>query len=257
MLAVASSGAMNATTSTGEELQLQDLESLAQRLRALEKLLTPPPAPKPLAVTNETESLAEDGTEDASNPSKHYPPAQVLHTSGKHGHSHQLHNRQTNVPVGSLSRRVQKVDTSFWGAVKERKIEEFLQKYETSKLMSSLHGSHSDRELLTLQAKSELVLAAPDDLQKLAEESKEIQALQQCAEIGGLKNVEPQYPLLSKLETIHIEQHQQSNAASDRINKLTDDYNALINTLSEVFLSWDSLLTAAELKVSEAERTRG
>jgi hypothetical protein len=59
---------------------------------------------------------------------------------------------------------------------------------ETSKLMSGLHGSHSDRELLTLQAKSELVLAAQDDLQKLAEESKEIQALQQCAEIGGLKS---------------------------------------------------------------------
>lgn len=57
---------------------------------------------------------------------------------------------------------------------------------EASNLINSPHTSHSDRELLTLLAKSDLVLAAKDEIQKLAEESKEIQGLQRCAEIGGL-----------------------------------------------------------------------
>ncbi|KAI7820071.1 hypothetical protein BC939DRAFT_385084, partial [Gamsiella multidivaricata] len=160
-----------------------------------------------------------------------------------------------------LSRRVQKIETELWSTMKERKvIDEFLQKCgyssEYSRLMSSPYGSHPDRELLSLQAKIELTLAAQEDLQGLAEESKEIQTLERCAEIGGLRNVESHYPALSKLETIHIEQCQEANKVSDKMNKLTDDYNSLINTLSEVFLSWDALLTAAELKVSEVERSR-
>jgi len=54
--------------------------------------------------------------------------------------------------------------------------------------MNSSYSSHSDRELLTLQAKAELILAAQEELQQLAEESKDIQSLQRCAEIGGLKS---------------------------------------------------------------------
>ncbi|KAF9184361.1 hypothetical protein BGZ51_003382 [Haplosporangium sp. Z 767] len=184
-----------ATNTTSEnDQQLQDLESLALRLRALETLLAPPSKPKPVGTSNGSESPTEDTTEETMS--------------------------------------------------------------EASKLIANPHNSHPDRELLTLQSKLELILAAQEELQKLAEESKDIQNLQRCAEIGGLKNVESQYPILARLETIHIEQCQESNTISDKMNKLTDDYNGLINTLSEVFLSWDALLSAAELKVSEVERTK-
>lgn len=122
--------------------------------------------------------------------------------------------------------------------------------------MNSPYSSHSDRELLTLQAKTELILAAQEELQQLAEESKDIQSLQRCAEIGGLKSklynecgpmvsllirtwpiyfnmllfidVESLYPVLSKLETVHIEHSQEANKVSDKMNKLTDDYNTLV-----------------------------
>jgi len=59
---------------------------------------------------------------------------------------------------------------------------------EASNLITPPNGSHSDKELLTLLAKTELILAAQDELQKLSEESKDIQNLQRCAEIGGLKS---------------------------------------------------------------------
>ncbi|KAF9147312.1 hypothetical protein BG015_011087, partial [Linnemannia schmuckeri] len=271
--------------SSGDEQQLQDLESLAQRIRALETILAPPTpvaaATLPAAarasrsgssvgatsslplLSNGNESPTEDttpgtGAEDivstssSSSPSRRVggDPHQVQHHPSRNHHHH--HNHEQNTAAGSLSRRIQKIETRLWAAAKERKpTEEFLQKYEASNLITLPNGSHSDRELLTLLAKTELILAAQDELLKLSEESKDIQSLQRCAEIGGLKNVESQYPVLSKLETIHIEQCQESNKVSDRVNKLTDDYNGLINTLSEVFLSWDALLTAAELKVSE------
>jgi len=202
---------------------------------------------------------AEDivSTSSSSSPSRRVggDPHQVQHHPSRNHHHH--HSHEQNAAAGSLSRRIQKIETRLWAAAKERKpTEEFLQKYEASNLITPPNGSHSDRELLTLLAKTELILAAQDELLKLSEESKDIQSLQRCAEIGGLKNVESQYPVLSKFETIHIEQCQESNKVSDRVNKLTDDYNGLINTLSEVFLSWDALLTAAELKVSEVEKAR-
>ncbi|KAF9902570.1 hypothetical protein EC991_004781 [Linnemannia zychae] len=279
--------------SSGDEQQLQDLESLAQRIRALETLLASPTTTTTTAtpagasstrasgsgvgagtsssplLSNEHESASEDtgaggATEDIVSTSSPSPrrggpdPYQVQHhpSRSNHHHGHHHHN-QDETPAGSLSRRVQKIETRLWAAAKERKpTEEFLQKYESSNLITLPNGSHSDKELLTLLAKTELILAAQEELLKLSEESKDIQSLQRCAEIGGLKNVESQYPVLSKLETIHIEQCQESNKVSDRVNTLTDDYNSLINTLSEVFLSWDALLTAAELKVSEVEKSR-
>ncbi|KAF9544102.1 hypothetical protein EC957_012397 [Mortierella hygrophila] len=279
--------------SSGDEQQLQDLESLSQRIRALETLLAPstpaattstsPAAARASGsgssgvgatstlslLSHENESPMEDATqgggEDIVSTSASSSPRGgrvggdphlvQQHPSRNH---HHYHSHEMNATAaGSLSRRIQKIETTLWAAAKERKpTEEFLQKYEASNLITPANGSHSDRELLTLLAKTELILAAQDELLKLSEESKDIQSLQRCAEIGGLKNVESQYPVLSKLETIHIEQCQESNIVSDRVNKLTDDYNGLINTLSEVFLSWDALLTAAELKVSEVEKSR-
>ncbi|KAG0056928.1 hypothetical protein BGZ83_002868 [Gryganskiella cystojenkinii] len=250
MLAASATAPPNwgASTFNHSDAQVQDLESLAQRLRALEKLLAPPmpSSQQPGEVAGE-QSPTEDTTEDI---------VSTMSPSRRHHHPHSASSQHT---PGSLSRRIKNMESRLWAAAKERKpTEEFLLKYEASNLINSPHGSHSDRELLTLQAKSELILAANDELQKLAEESKEIQSLQRCAEIGGLLNVESQYPVLSKLETVHIEQCQDSNKVSDRMNKLTDDYNGLasINTLSEVFLSWDALLTAAEGKVSEIEKSR-
>ncbi|KAF9437388.1 Dynactin subunit 3 [Entomortierella beljakovae] len=237
-----------------ENQQLQDLESLSQKIRALEKLLVLPSASNPIDASNTTESPTEDTSDDIVSTLSPAPKHHQNHSQhSKHGH----HGHPNHTP-GSLSRRIQNLETTFNTTTRERKqIDEFLQKYESSKLADSQYGSYSDKELLTLQAKIELILAAQEDLHMLSEDSKEIQNLQKCAEIGGLKNVELHYPVLSKLETIHIEQFQETNKVSDKANKLTDDYNTLINTLSEVFISWDTLLTAAEQKVSDVERLRG
>lgn len=46
-------------------------------------------------------------------------------------------------------------------------------------------------------------------------------------------DVESQYPVLSKLETVHIEHSQEANKVSDKMNKLTDDYNSLVKMTRE------------------------
>jgi len=39
--------------------------------------------------------------------------------------------------------------------------------------------------------------------------------------------------VLSKLETVHIEHSQEANKVSDKMNKLTDDYNSLVKMMEE------------------------
>jgi hypothetical protein len=149
--------------SSGDEQQLQDLESLAQRIRALEALLapaTPPPASATTSraaarasgsgsgigagtssssLSNGNESPTEDntgaaaGAEDlvSTSSSSHSPrrvggdPYQIQPHPSRNHH----HNQDQSIAAGSLSRRIQKIETKLWAAAKERKpTEEFLQK---------------------------------------------------------------------------------------------------------------------------------
>lgn len=150
--------------SSNDEQQLQDLESLAQRIRALETLLTPstpattastsPAAARASGsgfsgvgatstsslLSNESEGPTEDttaGGEDIVSTSASSSPRGgrvggdphlvQQHPSRNH---HQFHSHELNAAAaGSLSRRIQKIETRLWAAAKERKpTEEFLQK---------------------------------------------------------------------------------------------------------------------------------
>lgn len=161
MLGARSSTSALNDASSGDEHQLQDLESLAQRIRALETLLAPPAVAttsgasaarasgsnsgigagaSSSSLSNGNESPIEDsagtgaGAEDSvntSSSSSNSPrrvggdPYQVQHHPSRNHH----HNQEQNVAAGSLSRRIQKIETRLWAAAKERKpTEEFLQK---------------------------------------------------------------------------------------------------------------------------------
>ena len=136
MLASASTASTTwgvSSPSWGDE-QVQDLESLAQRLRVLEMVLAPSPPPpststtQPLeASTTGDQSPNEDVAEDIVSTMS---PSRRVSGDGRHG-SHQSQNslyRQHHTP-GSLSRRIKNMESSLWAAAKERKpTEEFLLK---------------------------------------------------------------------------------------------------------------------------------
>lgn len=118
--------------------QLLDLDSLSQRLRALEVLLAPPPQQLASGGATGNESPSEDNSEDIVSTSTLSPqsPSNGRREHHYHSHHHSHHHKSLvsskdpqHTP-GSLSRRVQKIETSFWAAAKERKpsFEEFLQK---------------------------------------------------------------------------------------------------------------------------------
>ncbi|KAI9231093.1 MAG: hypothetical protein BYD32DRAFT_467487 [Podila humilis] len=117
--------------------QLLDLDSLSQRLRALEVLLAPPPPQQASGGATGNESPTEDNSEDIVSTSTLSPQSPSNGRRDHHHHPHHSHHHKSLVSSkdpqhtpGSLSRRVQKIETSFWAAAKERKpsFEEFLQK---------------------------------------------------------------------------------------------------------------------------------
>ncbi|KAF9978516.1 hypothetical protein BGZ73_001935, partial [Actinomortierella ambigua] len=230
---------------TSDNSDMADLEAIATRIRALERVLaanasTARPHVSETTTTTTTttttsqaipESAEGTGAEDSNNSNTipTSPTAQPAAPVTAAGLRTSVLAKNSSVPApGSLSRRIQKMETLLQNATRERKtIEQFLQKYEESKLAPTLGSSHSDRELLSIQAKIELVLAAQGDLQALAEHAKAIESLQSCAELGGLKNLEPEYPALAKLSTVHVEQSKDQEQVADRVNNVMDEYNSL------------------------------
>ncbi|KAF9164184.1 hypothetical protein DFQ26_001727 [Actinomortierella ambigua] len=268
---------------TSANSDIADLEALAIRIRALERVLVANASPTGRPSVSEANYLTtattassssatltlanpentEGGPDDSNNnnnngnDSNNNPtsPTAALATVAVGLRASALAKNGSALTPGSLSRRIQKMETLLQNATRERKtIEQFLLKYEGSKLAPTPGSSHPDRELLTLQAKTELIMAAQGELEVLAEHAKTIQSLQSCAELGGLKNLEPEYPALAKLSTVHVEQSENQEEVAYKVNRVMEDYNALIQTVSEIFLLWDSLLTAAEGKVTEVER---
>lgn len=124
MLAAAShaSGSWGAPSPTQGDEQAQDLESLAQRLRALEKALAPPvPSSQQSDPSAGDQSPSEDATEDIVSSMS---PSRRATDSSRHGQ--QASSQHT---PGSLSRRVKNIESRLWAAAKERKpTEEFLLK---------------------------------------------------------------------------------------------------------------------------------
>ncbi|KAF9585020.1 hypothetical protein BGW38_004227, partial [Lunasporangiospora selenospora] len=119
--------AMNNISSSASEgdLQQQDLESLALRLRALEGLLAPSP-PKAPIPTNGHESPIEEIPEE---PTVAQSPPTPRRGGGAGAGGGNAGSQQSNQATGSLSRRVLKIEDKLWAITRERKpVEEFMQK---------------------------------------------------------------------------------------------------------------------------------
>lgn len=121
----------------GDQQQLQDLESLAQRLRALEILLAPTNASKATGRASSggdsprEEAGGEDAPVGATSPSRRGGDHVIHHHSHHSSHhgSRQSQQNQNGHTPGSISRRIQNIETNLWAAAKERKpTEEFLLK---------------------------------------------------------------------------------------------------------------------------------
>jgi hypothetical protein len=155
--------------------------------------------------------------------------------------------------------RVANVQMELTNIIYERKaLHEFLDKYEKHEhyLSPSLSPLALERQILTVEAKSEIILASEQDLTRFADETTHIKSLEHV--VGGvdLKSLEAALPQLYPLEQTHHDQVALTDHLSRRVSELTNAYNALINTLSEIFIAWDHILSSAETQVAATERER-
>ncbi|KAG0169882.1 hypothetical protein DFQ28_002792 [Apophysomyces sp. BC1034] len=160
----------------------------------------------------------------------------------------------------SLSRRIDALRKELQTVYHNSKsINDFITKYNTHAKLLNPNNSilELEREILAPGTKLELVLAAQDDLEKFATEVKQIKALESVVSGAEYNAVEKLGPELAPLEVAHAEQLKQLTDVTQRVSTLMENYNGVINTLSEIFISWDDILATMESHMSALEREKG
>ncbi|CAG8551631.1 9212_t:CDS:2 [Ambispora leptoticha] len=159
----------------------------------------------------------------------------------------------------SLLRRVDEVKKQFQTIIRERDgLKSFLEQYDqVSEFVSPFKDAvDMERAILTTEAKAEIIVASEEELSALAENYKQIEELQKIIDSEEFKGLDRFFPLLTPIETSHVNQAARTNEVSARITHLLDRYNGIINTLSEIFIAWDSILTIIDAEISALERTK-
>ncbi|KAI9306692.1 hypothetical protein BJ944DRAFT_152256, partial [Cunninghamella echinulata] len=134
-------------------------------------------------------------------------------------------------------------------------LKDFAAKYDPyAKLLNPVNSTYEiERELLQPETKLELIFAAYDDLEKFAAEVKQIKLLEHVINGDDFTAVEDLGPQLTPLEVYHEEQVKKLNDITTRVSKAMDTYNGIINTLSEIFIAWDDVLSTLENHVTALE----
>ncbi|KAI9020843.1 hypothetical protein CLU79DRAFT_754028 [Phycomyces nitens] len=137
-------------------------------------------------------------------------------------------------------------------------IQDFIDKYDVhAKLLNPANSTFlMEREFIAPEAKLELVMAGLEDMETFAKQVKQVKALEHVVSGVDFEVVKSLGPELAPLEAIHSDQARELNELTHKVSSLMDNYNGLINTLSEIFISWDDILGTMESHVSALERKK-
>ncbi|KAI7898426.1 uncharacterized protein BX663DRAFT_443130 [Cokeromyces recurvatus] len=137
-----------------------------------------------------------------------------------------------------------------------KSIKDFITKYDMhANILNPSNSSFAlEREVLAPDVKLELVLCAQQDLEKFANEVKQVKDLEYVVSGKRFDVIESLAPQLSTLEVKHEKQIDKVNELTRQITDFMERYNGMVNTLSEIFISWDHILTNIETHVSTLER---
>ncbi|KAI9492068.1 hypothetical protein BDB00DRAFT_830059 [Zychaea mexicana] len=169
---------------------------------------------------------------------------------------------QTNIPRStktSILKRIDDLKKELHTLYKSNKpIKEFIERYDAhAKLLDPADSTLAmERELLTTDTKLELVLAACDDLEKFAGQVRQVKSLEHVVSGSEYDALDTLGPQLAPLEAKHAEQAKELAEVTKKISVSMDNYNGIVNTLSEIFISWDDILSTMETHVTALERQR-
>ncbi|KAI9470109.1 MAG: hypothetical protein EXX96DRAFT_588824 [Benjaminiella poitrasii] len=166
--------------------------------------------------------------------------------------------QQQQTDEESIVKRIQTLMKNVDTIYKSNKpIKDFITKYEAhANILNPNKSSFAlERDILSPDVKLELVLSAQEDLERFAKEVKQVKDLEDVVSGKGFDVVESLQPTLSRLEGQHEGQMNELNQLTKQLTDFMERYNGMVNTLSEIFISWDHILTSMENHVSSLERT--
>ncbi|GAA5877401.1 hypothetical protein JCM16303_003317 [Sporobolomyces ruberrimus] len=174
-------------------------------------------------------------------------------------------NSRTPTSSSSLARRVSHIEAQLKQALdaggSTDAVRRFAQNYDLNSPLLSvaplpIHQGHSND--LSFEAKVSLILEAETEITTLERELREIDILHQrgVVEVGKLSEHEALKEPLEQLvkDTKPISTTYAS--LEERTTVLLQRYNDYITDLSELFISWNDLLTEAEETVTKLEKQR-
>ncbi|CAG8623932.1 18152_t:CDS:2, partial [Acaulospora morrowiae] len=161
----------------------------------------------------------------------------------------------------TLLKRVDEIKKDFNALIRDGAdgLKSFLEIYDqVSDLVSPFKDSAlaMERAILTPEAKAEIICSSAEELKIVAENLKQINELQDIIDAPEFKGLDKLFPQITPIETKNIDQVAKTNEASARITHLLDRYNDIVNVLSEIFISWDHILSTLDANISALERAK-
>ncbi|KAI5480796.1 hypothetical protein MNV49_007206 [Pseudohyphozyma bogoriensis] len=138
-------------------------------------------------------------------------------------------------------------------------VRRFVQGYDLNEPLLRLPPvSGQEGDALTPQAKVALILESENEIRQLERELREVDTLDQRGVVGAgkLADHEPLKRELEALQTTAAPLASSYASLEARTNKLLAEYNDYISTLSEIFISWNDIVSSAEEEVRKLERER-
>ncbi|CAG8442358.1 11412_t:CDS:2 [Acaulospora colombiana] len=167
----------------------------------------------------------------------------------------------------TLLKRVDEIKKEFNAIIRDGAdgLKSFLEIYDqVSELISPFKDSAlaMERAILTPEAKAEIICSSAEELETVAENLKQIEELKGIIDAPEFKGLDKLFPQITPIETENISQISKTNEMSTRLTSLMDRYNNTvsfstdINTLSEIFISWDHILSTLDVNISALERAK-
>ncbi|GAA5978569.1 hypothetical protein JCM10908_004408 [Rhodotorula pacifica] len=139
-------------------------------------------------------------------------------------------------------------------------INSFVANYDANAPLLSVGSlpNEADSEGLTAEAKATLILEAEHEIRTLEKDLRELQVLneQNVVDAGRLPDHEQLKESLAQTRTAAVPLSHKYSDLEARTTVLLQRYNHYISTMSELFVSWDDLLTEAETALTRMEKAR-
>jgi len=156
-------------------------------------------------------------------------------------HGAQMNKNEEMIVVPKLTGIAQEIGDSI--GKKDRIVPLFRRLNELEKHLEPASATESG---LSLEARAELILNEEKQIRQTNNFLEQVKAKKSVLDSETLKNVPSMEGKLLELTKLHLHQQNQCEEWSNEALELVEQYNEVIDTLTQTFIEYDKVLTAAE-----------